>query len=98
MRETVTGAAANQVNNPAVTAGKHCRRRHATRVEGTTQIDLDILPPDLGSTFPYRPTSAKGAMVIDEQVDRAKLGCDPIKHLFDGTTVNQIHREGDGDP
>jgi len=98
MRETVAGAAANQVNNPAVTAGKHCWRSYATSVERTTQIDLDILPPGLGITFPDRTESPERPMVVDQQVDRAELGCDPIEHFFDRTAVNQVDREGDGTP
>src|ERR1700757_1202524 len=98
MRETVAGAPANEVYNTAFTTREHCGCDQPTGVEGSAQIDLNVLPPDLGITLPDRPKSAKGAMVVDKQVDGAKLGGDPIKHLFDGTAVNHIPREGDGDP
>ena len=33
-------------------------------MERTAQIDLDILPPDIRITFPYRTESVKGAICI----------------------------------
>src|SRR6202048_3243798 len=54
MREAVAGAATDQVDDAALASIEHRRRGHATGVEGATQIDLDILPPDIGVAFPYR--------------------------------------------
>jgi hypothetical protein len=64
-------------------------------MEGTAQIDLDILPPDIRITFPYRTESAKGAVVVDDQVNRPELGRYAVKYMFDSSAVNKVHREGD---
>jgi hypothetical protein len=60
-------------------------------VEGTKQVDFDILPPDICVTFPYRTESPKGAMVVDDQVNRPELGNYAAKHMFDSSPVNKVH-------
>jgi len=64
-------------------------------MESTAQIDFDILPPDIRITFPYRTESVKGAVVIDDQVDRPELGRYALEHMFDSSALNKVDREGD---
>src|SRR5437899_1017771 len=64
-------------------------------MEGAAQIDLDILPPDIRITFPYRTESAKGAVVVDDQVNGPELGRYAVKHMVDSSAVNKVHRKGD---
>jgi hypothetical protein len=40
-------------------------------MEGTAQIDLDILPPDIRITFPYRTESAIKAIEAWKGLSRA---------------------------
>jgi hypothetical protein len=64
-------------------------------MEGTAQIDLNVLPPDIRITFPYWTESAKGPMVVDDQVNRPELGRYAFKGMFDSSAVDKVHREGD---
>jgi hypothetical protein len=64
-------------------------------MEGPAQIDLDILPPDIRITFPYRTESPKGAVVVDEQVNRPEFGRYAVKHMFDSSAVNKVHSKRD---
>jgi hypothetical protein len=64
-------------------------------MESTAQIDFDILPPDIRITFPYRTESVKGAVVVDDQVDRPELGRYALEHMFDSSALNKVDREGD---
>ena len=66
MREAVAGAATDQVDDAALASIEHRRRGHPTGVEGATQIDLDILPPDIGVAFPYRTEGPEGAVIVDD--------------------------------
>ena len=95
MREAVASSAAHQVDNAALAAGKHCRRGHATGVEGATQIDLDILPPDIGIAFPYWTEGSEGAVIVDEQVNRAEVGRNPTERILDTEAIDKIDSDGD---
>jgi hypothetical protein len=55
-------------------------------VEGATQIDFDILPPDIRIAFRYRTEGPEGAVIVDDQVNRAKL---------DSEAIDKMHRDGD---
>jgi hypothetical protein len=65
-------------------------------VEGATQIDLDILPPDLGIAFPDWTEGPEGAVIVDQQVNRAELGRNPAERILDPEAIDQIDRDGDG--
>jgi hypothetical protein len=53
-------------------------------MKATAQVDLGILPLDIGITFPYRTEGAKGAVVVGDQANRPDLS--------DATPVKQVVR------
>ena len=61
---------------------------HATGVEGATQIDLDILPPDIGVAFPYRTEGPEGAVIVDEQVNRTEFARDAGESILDSEAID----------
>src|SRR5262249_26548331 len=95
MREAVAGPTAYQVDNAAPAPGQHGRCGHATSVEGATQVDLDILPPDLRVAFPDRTEGPEGAVIVDDEVNRPELGGDAAERILDSRAIDEIHRDGD---
>jgi hypothetical protein len=67
-------------------------------VESATQIDLDILPPDLRVAFPDRTEGPEGAVIVDDQVNLPELGSDAAERILDSEAIDKIHREGDCHP
>jgi hypothetical protein len=76
MREAVAGAATDRVDDAALASIEHRRRSHPTGMKGSTQIHLDILPPDIGVAFPNWTEGPEGAVIVDHQVNRAKFARD----------------------
>jgi hypothetical protein len=51
-------------------------------MEGTAQLNLDILPPPDQNPISDRKRE-KGAVVVDHLVNRPELGRNAAKHMFD---------------
>lgn len=95
-RPTGKVAAPEEVDDATASALQHRREHCPTAQVGAPHIDLQHLPPRISRQVPGESTSPGDPCIVDEQVWRPVLDCDPAERILDGGRVSHVQYEGVG--